>query len=158
MGEKACERNVIFEEAIYNVLKDMELIYHNCILYNANGSTYTKMSIVQRTKFHELIHDTILPLLSSNSIVTEKYTLLLNNIEQERTLLLSSSEKQKKQSKNKDLNTEHIIEVPRNMGGTSRIIAIVDIQNHTVIKRYTTLKAASLAAMYINKILGYKPE
>ena len=66
--ENACERNVIFKEAIYDVLKDMELIYHNCILCDANGSTYAKMSIAQRAKFYELTHDAMFPLLSSHCL------------------------------------------------------------------------------------------
>jgi len=152
-----------FNTVIFNILSDIETVYHNCFVYNAQGSSIYRMAQVQRRKFHTILASSIEPDFDP-SLKTDFKNFM---IQQENERLKMDTKIHKMRELNAHLNSvakgailpENFIEVASgSTSGTNRKVVIYDPTSRTVTKTYNTLKAACAAALFIQHILNHVSE
>jgi len=141
---------------LVQVLKDLELIWHNCYSFNLEGSSIYRMAQVLSRRCNRMLQVSLDETLWNDSVKScvSTYEEECNN---ERNAVskktTSSSFCQQEQEEH-----QHKLEVNWAPGGNTRIIAVFDPETGLVVKLYTTLKAACLAANYLTAEFGHASE
>eukprot|EP00557_Chaetoceros_sp_GSL56_P013489 CAMPEP_0176482820 /NCGR_PEP_ID=MMETSP0200_2-20121128/3582_1 /TAXON_ID=947934 /ORGANISM="Chaetoceros sp., Strain GSL56" /LENGTH=2163 /DNA_ID=CAMNT_0017879167 /DNA_START=38 /DNA_END=6529 /DNA_ORIENTATION=- len=143
-ADEICEMDVV----ILNVLKDVEQIWHNCFLYNREGSSFHRMGQVLQRKF------SVIRLASFenelNPFVTQNFSKFVDECKVKRQELSNSLKPWIPKSK-------YHITIPSKGPSSKTIIGIFDKDTKMVVKQYTSITSACSVAEFLSN-LGYKPE
>lgn len=131
------------EKLVIAVLKDIELVWHNCYIFNVEGSAVYRMAEVQKRRADNIKKASYEHLLSPTvkSAVQSYITIL----EEERRIYKSMEAKAKIVAKSK---ARHKISGSRHNGKT-RPVAVLDPETGTLAKIYCTMQSACNAVCYL---------
>jgi len=170
------------DDAIYYVLRDLELVWHNCFTYNEEGSAIYQMAQVQRRKCQMIrisCIDAFLPedvkkRIDDYAATCEKKRMEKTAQEPQSSLLISKGSTKRRRASGKqcgdvdtahqasgmdeNTNKRHQIEVRMSYGGTSHAVGVFNTKTNMIVQKYTTLNNACKACCYINQELGYDAE
>jgi len=134
---------------IFNVLKDIEQIWHNSFLYNREGSSFYRMGQVLRRKC---------------SVVQKiSYQSDLDPFVMENVVLFVDECKVKRMELSNSLNpwipaSKYQISIPsRGPSKAKTIIGIFDEDTNMIIKQYSSVAGSFIVAEFLSK-LGHKSE
>jgi hypothetical protein len=132
------------ELIISGVLKDIELVWHNCFIFNAAGSAIYRMAEIQRA-FARRIRETSLKNLLSKAVAddVESYVLSLESIRRHSatTAFAVNGNAVTASINNSSSPARHKVTVGK-VSYKSRQIAILDPSTGLVIKMYNSIQAA----------------
>lgn len=143
----------LFQELFFNILKDIETIWHNCFMYNEVASMYHRMALVQRKKFMLLRKHNIDSDLKDET--KERLLEVVRKFRADRLRRLAVkplvSEFTVGLSDHKTGNYAHMFEVNQQTAGPSNndIVAVLDPDTSVIVKMYKSKKSAVTAAMNI---------
>lgn len=152
---------IFLEKPVIAVLKDIELVWHNCLLFNMDGSAIHRMASVQRRRAHAIqlrSYDTLLSEHVKTAVI--EYVKTCENarkaaIEQQGQFRpLDSRDREMRALKPKG---KHKITTKAAKPKVNRPVAIVDGSTGRLVKTYTSVKSAFHAALSISS-LGYRCE
>ena len=128
-----------WDELVCSILKDVELVWHNCCTFNYEGSAIFRMADVHRRKAQSIRKRSFDHLLSDQ--IKAEIDEYVSSCEQARgryrTSPLSSSRRQ---------TGKHKISVSRPKGGITRPVAVLDASSSRVVIVYSSMKSACQAA------------
>ena len=142
------EKNMSWAQVHLAVLKDIELVWQNCLTYNFEGSAVYRMAEVTRRLMLGMRRRSLDKDLDPH--VKEKLDAFVRTKERERGK--SSSTKYDNRPKSR-----HKIQV-KGHGGVARKVAILDPDTGMIVKMYTTIRSASIAAEFMADTRGHKSE
>jgi hypothetical protein len=122
------------------VLKDIELVWHNCFTYNFEGSSIYRMAEVHRKRMQKMLARSLDSDLSDN--VKNRVREYVIECEKERGKFTPSDIRP---------TSRHKISVKVQKGGVARPVAVFDPDTGRIVKIYTTMKSAYMAAEFISK-------
>jgi hypothetical protein len=143
-----------WDEVTLAVLKDIELVWHNCFTFNREGSAIYRMAEVLRKRSLKIRE------ASFEHLITEKVKAELANY-------IATCEAQRGKAARPvaaathtqaQPNARYKITVKRPKGGVCRQVAVLDPDSGTVVKIYSTMKAAGIAASFLANNLGHACE
>jgi len=159
---KICVSISKINQIILRVLRDIELIWHNCFTYNEEDSAVYRMGQVQRHKFLTLLKCSVVKDLDPNvASQLEKY---VNALEQRRIEEDKADKAHKKDEENKDQPIVdlckspskklkvHIVSLPRSWGGKQRSIFVIDPRSLEKVQVYSNAKSAYAALQYLERL------
>ncbi len=133
-----------WKHTILSILKDIELIYHNCFVYNVDDSPIYRMGEVQRRKFHGLLKLHVEEDLDPSLLLEfQEYVRYLQGIRGE-----SSQEKRR----------IHVISVTTSNGPRPKSVYVVDPHTNQLIVTYSSTIRAFAACTYLKERCGYKED
>jgi len=139
----------IYEHVALRALNDVELVWHNCFMYNSDGSYANRMGKVLRQKYHKYRRCSIdKDLTAEVKNKLGQYLAELNKARKEYFLQFSGISASEYDKKGDDYC--HFIDVPNQRGSLGRIVAVFDPDTFMVIKMYTSQKVAMEAMKYLN--------
>lgn len=134
-----------FDDIALAVLKDVELVWHNCFLFNADGSAVYRMAEVQRNRASAIRKISFEHLLSV--YVKEEFLKFANACEKERgsqRSIKSGDGPPRKSTSTGRLKAKHkIMGTSPFRGGKGRPVAILDSETGRIVKIYATMQSAS---------------
>jgi hypothetical protein len=147
-----------FDDVVIAVLKDVELVWHNCFFFNFVGSAIYRMADVHRRRAQRIRSKSFDHLLSDRvKSAVQKYVSLCERQrgeDQSEQISLSARENALRLNRPKG---KHEIAVKKGKQGVSKIIAILDPACGRIVKMYSSMKYAIQAAHLLSK-LGHKCE
>ena len=139
-----------WDELVGAILKDVELVWHNCFTFNYEGSAIYRMADVHRRKAQSIRKRSFDHLLSDE--MKAEVDDFVSSCEQARGRYRSSSINSSRRQKGK-----HKISVARPKGGVTRPVAVLDPSSSRVIMVYSSMKSAWQAAQALSS-LGHNCE
>lgn len=129
----------VLEDVAVAVLKDVELVWHNCFLYNADGSAVHRMATVQSKRADEIREK------SYEKMLSEKMKTEIQDYRE----TLSRERSALKTLKNKPTSQQHQLGSAVNGTRThrKRPIAVLDPDDGSVVRVYHSASAASSAVV-----------
>ena len=136
---------------ISRVLKDVELVWHNCFTFNFEGSAIFRMAEVCLRRARNIVASTMEPLV--DDAVKVEVANYVKACERERSPMTNMSSS----SFHIIPKSKHRIRVAWAPGGKCRVIAVLDPDSGRLVKLYSTMKSAWTAAYYLHS-LGHATE
>jgi hypothetical protein len=150
-------RNHSWDDVLVAVLKDIELVWHNCFTFNYEGSSIYRMAEVQRRKYHKIRSRSIDHLLSDEAKqLVDEYASEYEN-ERNKMVRVAKDAIVSPTLERRASNGRNKITVPFAKGGTNRLVAVLDPETGLLVKIYSSLRATCLAALFLVG-LGYPVE
>lgn len=147
-----------FENVALAVLKDIELVWHDCFIFNLEGSAVYRMAEVQRRRALSIQQRSIQDLLSERvKEEQEKYTVELKK-EREEFRRLEQPVAQRRSSLNTSTQARHKIAGPVQGGSKCRPIAVLDPDTGMIVKIYTSIASASKAINFLFNLKKHRCE
>jgi hypothetical protein len=141
------ERKGSLEDTVLAVLKDIELVWHNCFIFNCEGSAVYRMAEVQRRRSHNIRRESF-----SNKLTDYVRTELENFILScKRHRLINAKGKPARNKISSSEQGRHKISVA-GRSSNGRLIAVLDPDTGQVVKIYSTEQAAILAVQLFLKM------
>lgn len=128
------------------VLRDIELIWHNCMLFNHRGSAVYRMAKVTRRLMIGMKRQSLDRDLSP--ITKEKIDTYVKDLERNREKIAKATKR--------PVSRQQI--VAKGHGGVPKKVAVLDPDTGMVVKIYSTIKNAALAAGYMSGRRKHKSE
>lgn len=146
------------EDEVLAVLKDIELVWHNCCIFNVEGSAVYRMAEVQKRRALEIQHCSFLTLLSER--VTRELAAYVSELEKEREdyRQLESTFLQRKPPSAPTPRARHKIAVTARPGPHGRPVAVLDPDTGRVVKIYSTMQSACNAVNFIMNLNKHECE
>ena len=147
------------ENVILAVLKDIELVWHNCCIFNLEGSAVYRMAEVQRRRVLRIRQLSFDHLLSER--VKEELEKYVKDLQKEREEYhrLEQPFAQRRASLGTSSQARHKIAGPvHNNGNKGRPIAVLDPDTGMIVKIYTTIPCASSAMTFLINMKKHKCE
>jgi hypothetical protein len=138
--------NLSWDDVLVAVLKDIELVWHNCFTFNFDGSSIYRMAEVQRRKYLKIRMRSFDSLLSSG--VKQRVDEYVSECDLDRRRMPRT---QVSSTPDRPTNGRHKITVGArvNVKKSNKIVAVLDPDTGRVVKMYSTFKAAYLAAQFL---------
>jgi hypothetical protein len=145
---KVYEENRSWDDVLVRVLQDIELVWHNCFTFNFEGSCIYRMAEV-------------LSLRSCNIRKASLDSLLSEDVKNRVAEYTRTGQKRRSEMNNKvpvvQSKLKHQISATLAAGGKIRTVAVFDPATGRLVKLYSTLRNAWLAAQYLSS-LGHASE
>jgi hypothetical protein len=130
---------------ILSILKDIELIYHNCFVYNVDDTSIYRMGEVQRRKFHYLLKLHVEQDLDPSLLL--EFQDYVRNLQDTRGE--SSQEKRR----------VHVVNVTAlNTGPRPKSVYVVDPSTDQLIVSYSSTVRAFAACTFLKEKCGYNED
>lgn len=138
--------NLSWDDVLVAVLKDIELVWHNCFTFNFDGSSIYRMAEVQRRKYLKIRKRSFDFLLGMG--VKERVDEYVSQCDLDRSRMPRT---QVPATPDRPTNGRHKITVGMrgNVKKTNKIIVVLDPDTGRIVKMYSTFKAAALAALFL---------
>lgn len=134
------QENQSWDDVLVAVLKDIELVWHNCFTFNFEGSSVYRMAEVQRRKYQKIRKRNFESLLTSETKArVEEYVAECN---------LARSKIRGLPKKDRRHNSRNKIAV-RSWKRTNKVLGILDPDTGLIVKMYNSFKGATLAAQFL---------
>lgn len=145
-----------FDDAIVAVLKDIELVWHNCFLFNSVDSAIYRMAGVHRRRaanirgksFDHLLSDSAKAAVQEYACSCERKRGVAQNA------VPSAREKVLRAKRPKG---KYKIGVKSSNSGSSKVVAILDPSSGRIVKMFSSVKSA-LQAVHLLQKLGHTCE
>ena len=128
------------------VLRDIELIWHNCMLYNHRGSSVYGMAKVMQRLMIGMKRQSLDCDLSP--IAKEKFNTYVKDLERKREIIVKATKR--------PASRQQIM--VKGHGGVAKKVAILDPDTGMVVKIYSTIRNAALAAEHMAGRRKHKSE
>jgi hypothetical protein len=135
-------------DVIARVLMDIELVWHNCFMFNFEGSSVYRMAEVQARRSRQTRKRSFDECIGEKA--KQQVTDFLEACKLERVPIANLPAASLPKSK-------HRISASWAPGGKCRTVAVLDPTTNRITKLYTTLRSACAAALYLQS-LGYATE
>lgn len=150
--------NDSLENIVLAVLKDIELVWHNCFIFNVEGSAVFRMAEVQKRRALSIRKRSFDDLLSERvkQELADYVTAL--GVERDNYRRLESPKLQRKPSSTPTTQARHKIAGSARSSGKGRPVAVLDPDNGKLVKIYTTLHSASNAVNFFLNLNNHRCE
>jgi hypothetical protein len=129
---------------ILSILKDIELVYHNCFVYNFDDTSIYRQGEVQRRKFHYLLEAHVKQDLDPSLLLEfEDYVRNLQDTRGE-----SSQEKRR----------VNVVKTALNTGPRPKSVFVVDPSTNQLIVSYSSTIGAFEACKFLKEKCGYNED
>eukprot|EP00934_Nitzschia_sp_Nitz4_P006935 Nitzschia sp. Nitz4//scaffold70_size99833//92652//96899//NITZ4_004611-RA/size99833-snap-gene-0.136-mRNA-1//1//CDS//3329557185//6925//frame0 len=150
-----------WDDALISVLKDIELVWHNCFLFNFKGSAIYKMAEVQRKRAQQIQRKYFDSLLSLPVKETMKaYIKALRKKRQDSgppKVPNGNDDPQLQELRLRRPCGKHKVMAKTFNAGTQRPVAVFDPVTGRIVKAYSSMRSAGKAALLMINI-GHRSE
>lgn len=141
-----------WDDVVLAVLKDVELVWHNCFTFNYEGSSIYRMAEVHARRSRSIRKRSFEGLLSLP--VRQELDRYVTDRTAERSGMAPGPPQPPPVARPV---SKYKIAVPFSPGGKCRTVAVLDPSSGMIAKLYTTLRAATVAATFLRS-LGHSSE
>jgi len=135
--------NLCWDDVLVAVLRDIELVWHNCFTFNFEGSSIYRMAEVQRRKYMRIRKRSFDFLLSSEA--KQRVDAYVSECELERSKVARAP---MPSTADRRSNGRHKITIGRSKKN-NKIVAVLDPDTGLLVKMYSSFKGAKLAARFL---------
>jgi Bromodomain len=146
------------EGVVLSILKDIELVWHNCFMFNVEGSAVYRMAIIHKRRAHEMRQRSFDHMISDH--VKNELADYITSLEVERCKHSSqeASSLQPRSTSTPTSQTRHKIIRQSKPSGKTRPIAILDADSGKLLKIYSTMQSAWKAMDFVHKLNRHECE
>jgi hypothetical protein len=156
--EKGLYASNSLEGSVLAVLKDVELVWHNCFIFNVEGSAVYRMANIHKRRAFSIRQCSFDHLLSDqvkNDLATYVSTLELERDNHRRLDALTIKSRQSIAS---PTQFRHKISGATRPSAKGRPVAVLDAESGRIMKIYSSMQAASNAVHFILSLKRYECE
>eukprot|EP00980_Cylindrotheca_fusiformis_P018591 scaffold6162_cov154-Cylindrotheca_fusiformis.AAC.1 len=147
----ALKQGSSFDDVIVAVLNDIELVWHNCLLFNSVDSAIYRMAGVHRRRAASIRSKSFDHLLSSSVKATVgEYAMSCER--KRRKLQVSAPSAEDQVLRSKRPKGKYKIGVKSSKSGSRKAVAILDPSSGRIVKMFSSVKNASQAVELLQKL------
>ena len=158
--EKGHYKSSSFEGIVLSALKDVELVWHNCFIFNVEGSAVYRMANIHKRRAFSIRQCSFDHLLSDQvktDLATYVSTLELERDNHRRLDALTNKSRQLT-SMTSPTQSRHKISGTYRPSAKGRPIAILDAESGRIMKIYSSMQATSNAVNFITSLKRHECE